>query len=303
MKRIAMARQLEFQQPFDLNLCLTMGQAFRWVRLEDGWFSGVLGENLFHIRQIDSVIEYRVSGPHGEREPTRADDRLLSRYFRDNDDVGAIYAGISRDPIVANLVRQYPGMRVLRQDSWECLVAYMCSANNNIAQIARVVEKITDAFGPEVELGGETRRAFPSPERLVSNPDAAETLDDMRLGLQRAPNIMTAAGRICEGKLNLDALSGLGYSMVKAELRQCPGVGNKIADCIALFSLDKLDAFPVDLHIGRSLVEHYDCPLSGSGGRLTESIYKRTVEWAQGHFGPYCGWAGQYLFHGMEPNK
>ena len=111
---IEMTRELAITQPFDLELSLTMGQAFRWRRVGDGWLSGVLGENLFHIRQrhINGNVEYRVGGADGERDATDADDQLLRRYFREDDDVTAIYDDISHDPVVAGLVRQYPGMRV-----------------------------------------------------------------------------------------------------------------------------------------------------------------------------------------------
>ena len=298
-----MTRHLPIDQPFDLKLSLTMGQAFRWRRLDDGWFSGVVGENLIHIRQTDNGVEYRVGGPNGERDATDRDDELLRRYFREDDDIEGIYADISRDSTVANLVRQYPGMRILRQEPWECMVAYICSANNNIPQISRVVEKIADSFGAEVELDGETRRTFPSPQRILADPDSAETLTLMKLGLKRAPNILAAAIKVAERGLDLDDLAGESYAVVKAELMKCRGVGNKIADCVSLFSLDKLDAFPVDLHIGRSLVERYDCPLSQNSGKLTEGTYRKTVRWAQEHFGPYCGCAGQYLFYGIKPNK
>ena len=298
-----MTRELAIDQPFDLALSLTMGQAFRWQERPDGWFSGVLGENLVHIRQTDAGVEYRVGGTDGERPADEKDDEALRQYFREDDDVAAIYADISRDPIVANLVRQYPGMRVLRQEPWECLIAYICSANNNIPQISRIVEKVADAFGATVELDGEARRMFPSPERLLSDSAAAENLRQLRLGLKRAPNIMAAASRVCEGELDLSDLARQPYTDAKAELMRCRGIGNKIADCVALFALDKLDAFPVDLHIGRSLAEQYDCPISDNAEKLTESTYRKTVQWAQAHFGPYAGWAGQYLFPGIEPNK
>lgn len=296
-----MARHLPIDQPLDLKLSLTMGQAFRWRSLGDGWLPGVLGPNLFHVRQTGGGMEYEVASLPGHADDP---DQLLRRYFRLDDGVAAIYDDISnRDSVVADLVRKYPGMRVLRQEPWECMVAYICSANNNIPQISRVVEKIADSFGAEIELDGETRRTFPSPQRILADPDSVETLTLMKLGLKRAPNIVAAAVKVTESELDLDDLAGKPYDVVKAELMQCRGIGNKIADCISLFSLDKLDAFPVDLHIGRSLVERYDCPLSQNSGKLSEGTYKKTVRWSQEHFGQYCGWAGQYLFHGIEPNK
>ena len=301
-----MTRELAITQPFDLELSLTMGQAFRWRRLGDGWLSGVLGENLFHIRQrhINGNVEYRVGGADGERDATDADDQLLRRYFREDDDVTAIYDDISHDPVVAGLVRQFPGMRVLRQEPWECVAAYICSANNNIDQISRIVEKIADTFGETVELAGEARRTFPLAERLLSDSAVVEKAHQLKLGLQRAPNIISAAGRVCEGEMDLDTLARRPYTDAKAELMKCSGVGNKIADCIALFSLDKLDAFPVDLHIGRALAKQYDCPMPGGNRKsLNDSDHKRLISWAQNYFGKYAGYAGQYLFHAQRDEQ
>ncbi len=106
-----MVREIEIQQPFDLGLSLTMGQAFRWYALPpdfygDGhnWFSGVLGENLIHIRQTENGVAYRVGGPDGERELDVYDDQKLMRYFREDDDIAAIYADIStQDNHIAEL--------------------------------------------------------------------------------------------------------------------------------------------------------------------------------------------------------
>ena len=309
MKGIATARQLEFQQPFDLNLCLTMGQAFRWVRLEDGWFSGVLGENLFHIRQIDSVIEYRVSGPHGEREPTCADDRLLSRYFRDDDDVGAIYAGISRDPVVANLVRQYPGMRVLRQDPWECLVSYILSQTASIGAIQTNVDKIAQRYGQPLRLDQDERHTFPTARKIVE--EGLSAFNELHLGLDKADHIFSCAESVCAGLLNLEplALPNISSSIATKKLDDFPGIGPKIANCVALMSLDKLDAFPVDRWVLRALEEAQlaGCPLPRKNPKgqyqMHDSAHRRLADWAQGHFGRYAGCAGQYLFHAIEPNK
>ena len=164
-----MTRELTITQPFDLELSLTMGQAFRWRRLGDGWFSEVLGENLFHIRQryINGNVEYRVGGADGERDATDADDQLLRRYFREDDDVTAIYDDISHDPVVAGLVHQHPGMRVLRQEPWECLVSYICSKSNKIPNITVNVEEIASMSRRTVNLDGDEQHIFPSPKQLL----------------------------------------------------------------------------------------------------------------------------------------
>ncbi|MDE2786172.1 MAG: DNA glycosylase [Chloroflexota bacterium] len=301
-----MARELKFEQPFDLGLSVTMGQAFRWYELPldfygdgDKWFSGVLGESLVHIRQTDASVEYRVGGPDGEWEATLADDEMLRRYFREDDDVIAIYSDISRDSAIARLVEQYCGMRVLRQEPWECTVAYICSANNNIRQISSIVERVAAEFGNSVELNGDARCLFPPPERLAQD-DAESGLDSMNLGLRRAANTVSVARSVSSGALDLYALRSESYARATVEIRDCPGVGNKIADCIALFSLDKLEAFPVDVHIGRALAEWADCPFPQDTGRLADRQYARIGSWARQHFGPFAGYAGQFMFCDRE---
>ena len=291
-----MTRQLEVTQPFNLELILTMGQAFRWRPLGDGWFSGVLGENLMHIRQTDAGVEYRVGGPDGERSATASDDDMLRCYFREDDDVAAIYNSLSRDSNLAEMVKKHGGLRLLRQDPWECTVAYLCSANNNIPQITNIVERIAAEFGERVELRGQVRSVFPPPERLAQ-ADAEKTLHGMRLGLKRSVNIVSLARSVSTGALDLHVLRNLPYTLAKREIKSCRGAGNKIADCIALFSLDKLEAFPVDVHIGRALAEWIDCPFPQNTRRLSDTQYAAVVSWAQDTFGPYAGYAGQFMFH------
>ena len=300
-----MTRQLEIAQPFDLEISLTMGQAFRWRELPAGfygdghrWFSGVLGDRLVHIRRTDGGVAYRAGGPEGETDGDLSE--LLAGYFRLDDDIAAIYADISRDPVIAELAAKYPGMRLLRQDPWECLVSYMCSANNSVHRISGIVEMIADAFGSHTELAGEQRRTFPTPERLLGDAEMSAKLDAMRLGLERADNIAAAARRVCEGDLDLRALAVQPYNAVKSELMLCKGIGNKIADCIALFALDKVEAFPLDRHIGQGLSQWDDCPLQSGKGHILSGEYRKAVQWAQNYFGPYAGFAGQYLFHGQR---
>ena len=308
-----MTRQLKIEQPFNLELSLTMGQAFRWHKLPadfygDGhkWVSGVLGENLLHIRQTDDGVEYRVGGPDGERAGTPADDEMLRRYFREDDDVAAIYQDICRDPVVAGLVRKYPGMRVLRQEPWECLVSYIFSQTATIHSIKNNVEKMARISLQKAILVNEERNVFPTVEQVVVA--GLPALKDLRFGLKKDQNTFEAARRIRAGTLQLTDLgqSDTPCRVAVGKLDDLPGVGLKIANCAALMSLDKLDAFPVDRWILRAL-EHtnYDnCPLPETNRKtLYDSDHRKLHDWAEGHFGKYAGWAGQYLFHGIEPNK
>ena len=300
--------RLAINQPFDLETSLMMGQAFRWYPLDAAfypdrsqWFSGVLGDNLIHIRQTDDGVEYRAGGPSGATEADLSD--LLSRYFRLDDDIEAIYADLcARDPQMAKLVEDYRGMRLLRQDPWECLVSYICSATASIKQISTIVESLARAFGDSVSLNGETRYTFP--DSGVLSLASEWELRQLMLGF-RVPRVIRAAKQVASGSLDLRRLTQSNVSSAEAVrvLLAVDGVGLKVASCVAMMSLNKTDAFPVDRWILRALVagNYADCPIPRK--RLHDSAHKRIISWAQSHFGPYAGYAGQYLFHGIEPNK
>ncbi len=300
-----MARELKIEQPFNLGLSLTMGQAFQWHELPpdfygdgDKWFSGVLGENLIHIRQTENGVEYRVGGPDGEREATDADDELLRRYFRLDEDIEAIYASIARDPKINTIIQEFPGLRLLRQDPWECLVTYICSARNHLKHINAIMERMANKFGTTVSLNGEERRTFPSAEKLAENSQRTEAkLKELRLGLNRPHDIMTAAWEVCTGELDLYELRRQPYPEVRRRLMQCDGIGYKIADCICLFSLDQLQAFPMDRWVWRAITEAYPewgfPEKAGPTDRERREVSRR----AQQVFGEYSGYANQYLFY------
>lgn len=283
--------QLAIDQPFDLAESLESGQAHRWRRLPDGshgngWYSGVLGQLLIHVRQDAAGVEYHVAGAADDAGV----DALLHSYFRLDDDIRAIYADICRDRRVAEMVARYPGLRILRQEPWECTVAFICSATSNIPRIHQNMEAIADSLGEPLELASEVRHTFPSPERLVSAGEGF--LRELGLGF-RAPYVVAAAQRVCDGELDLDELIRLPYPETKARLMECYGIGAKIADCIAVFALEKLEAFPVDVWVRRALAEWY-FPMQ------KKPPDRAMVEWAQEYFGRYAGYSQQYLFHGRR---
>ena len=277
---------LPIDQPFDLAESLESGQAHRWRKLRDGWYSGVLGGSLLHLHQNRAGLEYRVAGG-GNTES------LLRAYFRLDDDIDAIYADICRDRRVAEMVAAYPGLRILRQEPWECTVAFICSSTSNIPRIHQNMEAMADSLGDPLELDGEVRHTFPSALELASAGEAR--LRELGLGF-RAPYVVAAAEQVCDGALDLDELIRRPYADAKARLMECYGIGAKIADCIAVFSLEKLEAFPVDVWVRRALAEWY-FPMQ------KKPPDRAMVEWAQGYFGQYAGYSQQYLFHGRRKQK
>ena len=270
------------RHPFNLAKTLDGSQDFRWQSLGDGWHSGVLKGNLVHLRQNVGALEYRA---HTNL------DTLLTSYFRLDEDLDAVYSTLSAlDPYIATLAKAHPHLRLLHQpDPWECTVAYLCSANNNVPRIRNIVEGIAQKLGKRLELNGDIRCTFPTPEAVLQA--GPEPLQAMRLGLDRHTKIIEAAQRVCMGELDLQRLAQLDTSYVaaKRQLMQCRGIGPKIADCITLFSLNKLEAFPVDTHIKKAATRQFFASQPPPTDR-------HLVTWAQAYFGVNAGYANQLLF-------
>ena len=279
--------ELTIDPPFDLASTLESGQAHRW-RKEDGCYSGVVRGNFIKMRQSKHGVEF-CSQPWPESSVVP----ILQNYFRLDDDLSAIYQDITQDLRVATMVNRYPGLRILRQEPWECLVAFICSANSNIKRIHQVMEKMASSYGERIEMNGEVRHAFPTPIQLVEAGE--QGLRSLGLGF-RAPYVDKATRRVVEKLLDLDELVDMPYDEAKSRLMECPGIGPKIADCIMVFSLEKLEAFPIDVWVRRALAEWY------FPGEKTPSN-QTLAEWAHEHFGRYGGYSQQYLFHGRRLEK
>ena len=303
-----MTRQLKIEQPFNLELSITMGQAFRWRPLGDGWFSGVLGENLVHIRQTGDGVEYRVGGPDGELDDVDFDwDVQICRYFRmDTDNIRGIYDKMCQDHRVATMVWRYLGLRLLRQEPWECLVSYICSRANSIENISRNVETIARLSGRTVNIDADERYLFPTADEMLAA--GGETLAGLELKGRRhpAPAILSAAKRVVAGQLDLDELKQYEhrYETVIDELRKIDGVGYKIANCVALFGLNRVEAFPCDRWVNRAMSDWYDdFPMPTRPEYPNAKEHQAIADWSQQRFGPFAGYAGQYLFHGRRQEE
>ena len=283
---------LDPRQPLDLESSLLGGQAHRWRR-EGRWCCGVLRGQLTLIRQEGDALEFYSA-------PSRPDVMAprIRQHLRLDDDLPAIQGEIAFDANVAAQVARYPGLRLLRQEPWECLVAYICSANSNLETIHLNLERMSDAFGepltltmPDGDGNAVIRRyTFPTPIDLAEAGEAE--LRRLKLGF-RAPYVHRAAIAVAEKRLDLDYLITAPYPEVKAQLMALKGIGDKIADCIALMSLEKAQAFPIDVWVRRALAEWY------FPGQKTPSN-RVLLEWAQDYFGQYAGYANQYLFHGRR---
>ena len=291
---------IPFESPYDLRGTLCGGQAFRWQDEGDGWFCGVIFGNVVRMRRVDDGIEF-VSAPDDEASLAP----LVRDYLRVDDDMDAVYAALSEDEWLAGAVKQHRGLRVLRQEPWECLIGFICSANNNIPRITANVEDMALHYGsalPYPDRRDCVRNTFPSPSELV---DAGEqALRDLKLGF-RAVNVIAAAQNIADGEgPDLYALREADFDDALVELVKLRGVADKVANCVMLFSLDKPTAFPVDVWIVKAMRDWYpDAPvppaLNSKGNKMTPTErHKREMrEWALERYGPHAGYANQYMFH------
>ena len=268
-------------QPFKLEPGWLQAQAFRWCEGDEGWYYGFVKGHLIKVRNSGDGIEFR---SEVAEKPLAAD---VERYFRLDQDITLVHDALSRVGM-GDLVDQYGGMRILRQDPWECLVAYICSQNNKIERITKIVNDLAERYGEPQTLHDVTCHSFPSPDRLAEVGE--KELEGLRLGLSREKRIHAVARDVAEGNLDLDALTRLPHALVRGGLMSYEGIGPKIADCVCLFALDKGEAFPVDRHIENGLEAHYG--MSYTAGAKNA----RLMQWVREHFGDHAGYAGQLLF-------
>ena len=252
--------------PVDLAATLHGGQAFRWRREGDAWV-GPLGRR---------VVTWR------EGEATGAPRAALLSYLRVEAGDDARRARLARDPVLAPALAAHPGLRLLRQDPWEATVAFLTSANNNVLRIEGILRRVAERWGEPLEGG---HHAFPGPDALAR---ARET--DLRAaGLgYRAPFLRQTA-RLARDA-DLPGLRGRPLAECREVLLDFPGVGPKVAECIALFSLDCDDAFPIDRWVLRAVAE--------VAGR--ELKPREAEAWARERWGGDAGLAQQYLFHALR---
>ncbi|MDD2777926.1 MAG: DNA glycosylase [Methanocellales archaeon] len=263
---------------FDLDHTLRCGQVFRWRENKNNWM-GVLGNSVIKAKQV---------GNHLIVESNLDMDRVTS-YFRLNDDLDDIYQCINKDAVMNEAIAMYGGMRIIKQDPWECLISYVCSRQNRIEKIERIVFSLSKNFGDEIQFENKIFYTFPKPDEL-----AKANLDDLkkcqfRFGDKQAREVKVIAQLVSEGDFCLERLRELDYKSAKEELMSLEGVGPKVADCVLLFSLDKLEAFPVDVHVRRIVQRDYF--------RNKKISDKKLREWAGRYFGKHAGYAQQYLFY------
>jgi N-glycosylase/DNA lyase len=266
----------------DLENTLFSGQAFRWNKTDEG-FKGVCYNRVVLVYKQGSDLVF---------DNTDKDFFLLklSHYFDLYKDYNKIINGFGFDEVLDKSLKYAPGIRVLNQEPFEALISFIISANNNIKRIRSIIDNLCKKYGDKIDSFGSELYSFPKPEML-----AEATLEDLYLcgAGYRAPYIKETASMIADGFI-LNGLKQLSYLEARKKLTELKGVGNKVADCVLLYSLGFSNAFPLDVWIKRVIHNLYGFE-SEKDSEILGFIEKT--------FGKYAGIAQQYLFYYVKENK
>jgi len=264
-------------EPRDIFEC---GQAFRWYVEEDKSYTAIHRGKVVNVKRDGEDIVFT--------NTSREDfENIWFDYFDLGRDYSKIKQELSKDPILKEAIRFGKGIRILNQEPYETTISFIISANNQIPRIKKSIELISKGFGEYIGMfNGREYYSFPKPG-ILSNADVEELERNYKVGF-RAKYIVESSKAIEEGKTDLNSLYDLPTDKAQEILMTLPGVGPKVSSCILLFSLKKMDAFPVDVWVKR-VMEHFYFK--------KETKLKDISAFAKEKFGSLAGFAQQYLFY------
>jgi N-glycosylase/DNA lyase len=261
----------------NLENTIHSGQVFLWKKQERFWY-GINGQDILKINNSGKVIS------HGNNKYD---------FFRNSDDLKKIIKSISKDKTTRIAVKKYLGLRLIRQDPFQCFISFIVSSNSNIQKIKLSLEKISIKFGTKIKFDNQEFYIFPEPKKIANA--SIQEIQNCGVGY-RAKFIMDAAKMVESKQIDFDHLRKLNYHNAKEMILTVPGVGNKVADCILLFSLEKTEAFPLDTWMIKILKKYYLEKFEIETKSITEKQYNILHEKIVKYFGPYAGYAQQFLF-------
>ena len=290
--------------PFDLQSTVESGQSYLWNRADgqtydelylhggDDWYETVVppidgvSEDRMAVRarQVGGVDDGRL-----EWEATADATELLTHLLRLDDDMDAIRDATPDLPLVERAFDAFPGMRLVRDPPFPCLVSFICSAQMRVERIHAMVQGLARHYGDPVTVGERTIHALPTAEQLARATEA--DLRERSLGY-RAPYVLETARMVADGTDPRSVVDS-SYESARETMTRYVGVGDKVADCVLLFSLGFDEAVPLDTWIQRAIREHYpDCD------RGTYAETSRAIRETFG--GERAGYAQTYVFHHLR---
>lgn len=270
---------------FNLKYTLECGQCFRWNKIDENTYIGVVKDRVLKVRQEGNKIFIK-----SNKEENL--EKVVRYYF----DLDRDYEKLEKkivliDDNIAKAVKNTSGLRNLNQDFFEMLISYIISANNNIPRIFKSVNEISKRYGKEIEFEGQKYYLFPTPDELKD-----VTIDEFRecgVGF-RDKYIYKTVEKINNKEIDLEQMQKLDTEKLKAALLSLMGVGPKVADCILLFSCARQEVFPIDVWVQRIMRRLY---------YNNEEVSKNEIlRYAKENFGENAGIIQQHLFYNVREN-
>ncbi|MHB1868093.1 MAG: DNA glycosylase [Nitrososphaerales archaeon] len=289
------------QVEFEPAITLDSGQVFRWTPVDEQrrvWI-GIISDALVKVTRHEATVLGKVDRGF--------DPESVQRYFSLEDDLDHIFSTFPSDETLDSALKELRGLRLLKQDPWECLISFVCSINCNIPSIRLKIANLSRRYGRRIGTGLDLKTySFPSAETLAKA--SKSDLLECRLGF-RWKYVKFIAKKVAEGHLDLERLASIPYRDAFPELvseisGKTFGVGPKVADCTLLYSLHKTEAFPIDVWILRCLKQFYRDEIQIKNlESLTLKKYLAVSESMRRKFGTYAGYAQLYLYVKMRSDS
>ena len=267
-------------EDFEPQHVFDCGQCFRWIRQEDGSYTGVVQGKVINVKKESDLIIF---------DNTNKED--FENIWFDYFDLGRDYGKIKNqlrimDEYLEKATEFGQGIRILQQDGWEMLISLIISANNRIPMIQRAINNLSEKYGKFIgEYRGKKYYAFPTPEEL--SRASVEEIRACQTGF-RDKYIKSVVDYVSENNVDVLSYRKLNTDECIKELVKFNGVGPKVADCITLFGMQKYDTFPVDVWVKRVMEEFY----------VEDNLSLPKIrKFALDKFGNLAGFAQQYLFY------
>ena len=274
---------------FNLEHIFECGQCFRWNKQGDNTYLGVAEKYVIRLEKKNKDIIFK--GNKTKNSKFKNLEEFVEYYFDLNTDYSKYKEKLSKvDNYLDESIKFGEGIRILKQDVWECIISFIISANNNIPRIKKIIERIALNYGEKIEFEGNTYYTFPTPEEL--SKASVEDLRNLGTGF-RDKRIYNTTQIILSNEKYIENLKQMKTTkQMKEELLKLDGVGPKVADCILLFSLQRFDAFPIDVWVRRVMNDLY------IHNKDENKVNKKMIQkLAEEKFLGIPGIAQQYLFY------
>lgn len=269
-----------------LKTTMEVGQTFSWYKESgqnlytgegDRYYTTKEG-NVLVVWQEGGKLHYRATGGMEKQIKER-----LRLYEPLEEIVGEIKG---TDEVLDKALKNYRGLRILKDDMFPCLISYLCSPQMRIPRIKKMFNSLAGEYGSKIKVEGKEYLQFPTVEQLSK----ASEKDLRELGIgYRAKYIEKTVQKLMDGVVDLEKIPEIGYRKAHDEIQKLYGVGDKVADCVLLFGAGYLEAFPIDTWIKKAVSKHYP--------EMYDENYKQLAENFRNYFGKYTGYAQEYLFH------